>query len=68
VEFAQQRRRCATGNHADASRLPFGYRLLTRVRNYVWALSPVVTAVTLPLTLTGAVVTPSGFRVTTKTT
>ncbi|WP_152040295.1 hypothetical protein [Salinigranum salinum] len=61
VEIAQQRRRWAAGNHADASRLPFGCRLLIRVRNYAWALSPVVTAVTLPLTLTGAVVISDPF-------
>ncbi|WP_372910628.1 glycosyltransferase family 2 protein [Salinigranum sp.] len=56
TDVLQQRRRWAAGNHAEASRLPLHYRLLTRVRNYAWALSPLFTAAVVPLTLAGAVV------------
>jgi hypothetical protein len=50
-EIFQQRRRWAAGNHQEASRLPVRYRLLARVRNYAWALSPVVTVLAVPLSL-----------------
>jgi cellulose synthase/poly-beta-1,6-N-acetylglucosamine synthase-like glycosyltransferase len=52
-EILQQRRRWAAGNLRATALLPFRYRLLTRVRNYAWALSPVVTLVALPLSLLG---------------
>ena len=55
-EIAQQRRRWAAGNLQAASMLPARYRLLTRVRNCAWALSPVVTLVAVPLSLLGVVV------------
>jgi len=55
-EIAQQRRRWAAGNLEAASMLPARYRLLTRLRNYAWALSPVVTLVAVPLSLLGVVV------------
>jgi hypothetical protein len=56
TDVLQQRRRWAAGNHAEASRLPLHYRLLTRGRNYAWVLSPLFTAAVVPLTLAGAVV------------
>ena len=55
-EIAQQRRRWAAGNLQAASMLPARYRLLTRLRNCAWALSPVVTLVAVPLSLLGVVV------------
>ena len=54
-EIAQQRRRWAAGNLQAASMLPARYRLLTRLRNCAWALSPVVTLVAVPLSLLGVV-------------
>ncbi|MFB6117042.1 glycosyltransferase family 2 protein [Halosegnis sp.] len=55
-EIAQQRRRWAAGNLQAASMLPARYRLLTRIRNCAWALSPIVTLVAVPLSLLGVVV------------
>jgi hypothetical protein len=52
-EILQQRRRWAAGNLRAATDLPAGYQLLTRVRNYAWALSPVVALVVVPLSLLG---------------
>ncbi|NHX34962.1 MULTISPECIES: glycosyltransferase family 2 protein [Halolamina] len=52
-EITQQRRRWAAGNVRAAAELPPGYQLLTRVRNYAWALSPIVTLVVLPLAILG---------------
>jgi hypothetical protein len=52
-EIMQQRRRWAAGNLQAASMLPARYEALTRVRNYAWALSPVVTLVAVPLALLG---------------
>ena len=59
-EIAQQRRRWAAGNLRAASMLPARYEALTRVRNYAWALSPVVTLVAMPLALLGASVAYGG--------
>jgi hypothetical protein len=59
-EILQQRRRWAAGNLRATTLLPFRYRLLTRVRNYAWALSPVVTLVALPLSLLGVGVVYGG--------
>ncbi|WP_227133302.1 glycosyltransferase family 2 protein [Halorubellus salinus] len=56
TEILQQRRRWAAGNLDATSLLPTRYRVLTRVRNYAWALSPVVTLVVVPLSLLGATV------------
>ncbi|MCT9095308.1 glycosyltransferase family 2 protein [Haloarchaeobius sp. HME9146] len=53
TEILQQRRRWAAGNVQAASMLPARYRLLTRVRNYAWALSPIVTLVAVPLSVLG---------------
>jgi cellulose synthase/poly-beta-1,6-N-acetylglucosamine synthase-like glycosyltransferase len=50
-EIFEQRRRWAAGNHREASRLPMKYRPLAKVRNYAWALSPVVTVAATPLSL-----------------
>jgi hypothetical protein len=60
TEILQQRRRWAAGNLRASTGLPFGYQLLTRVRNYAWALSPVVTLVVLPLSLLGIGVAATG--------
>jgi len=56
TEILQQRRRWAAGNLDATSLLPVRYRVLTRLRNYAWALSPVVTLVVVPLSLLGATV------------
>jgi hypothetical protein len=53
TEITQQRRRWSAGNIEAASALPFGYQVLTRVRNYAWALSPIVTLIVVPLSLLG---------------
>nr|WP_277540017.1 glycosyltransferase family 2 protein [Halomicroarcula sp. FL173] len=60
TEIAQQRRRWAAGNVEASTALPLGYQLLTRVRNYAWALSPVVTLVVVPLSLLGVGVGAGG--------
>lgn len=60
TEIAQQRRRWAAGNLEAASLLPARYRLLTRVRNLTWALSPVVSLLAVPLALLGANVAYGG--------
>ncbi|WP_267641869.1 glycosyltransferase [Haloarchaeobius amylolyticus] len=62
-EILQQRRRWAAGNVRAASMLPARYRLLTRVRNYAWALSPIVTMVAVPLSLLGVSVVYGGLFV-----
>jgi hypothetical protein len=59
-EIVQQRRRWAAGNLEAASILPTRYRLLTRVRNLAWALSPVVSLLAVPLSLVGAGVVYGG--------
>ena len=53
TEITRHRRRWAAGNVRAASALPLGYQFLTRVRNYAWALPPVVTLVVVPLSLLG---------------
>src|SRR6056297_924270 len=60
TEILQQRRRWAAGNVAASTDLPLGYQLLTRVRNYAWALSPVVTLVVVPLSVLGVGVGTGG--------
>jgi len=55
-EIAQQRRRWAAGNLEATRLLPARYRVLTRVRNYAWALSPIVTLVAVPLSVLGVAV------------
>ncbi len=52
-EILQQRRRWAAGNIDAATKLPLGYQVLVRIRNYAWALSPVVTLIALPLSILG---------------
>ncbi|MFD1646507.1 glycosyltransferase [Haloarchaeobius litoreus] len=52
-EITQQRRRWAAGNVEAATGLPLRYQLLTRIRNFAWALSPVVTLVAIPLSVLG---------------
>ncbi|MEF8886280.1 MAG: glycosyltransferase family 2 protein [Haloarculaceae archaeon] len=59
-EILQQRRRWAAGNLRAATELPAGYQLLTRVRNYAWALSPIVALVVVPLSLFGVGATGGG--------
>ncbi len=54
TEITQQRRRWAAGNLEAVSLLPARYRLLTRLRNLAWALSPVVSLVAVPLAVIGA--------------
>ncbi|MFC7167008.1 glycosyltransferase family 2 protein [Halospeciosus flavus] len=60
TEITQQRRRWAAGNIEAATELPLGYQLLTRIRNYAWALSPIVTLVVVPLSLLGIGVAGGG--------
>ena len=50
-EILEQRRRWAAGNVQASKMLPRRYELLTRVRNYAWALSPIVTLLVVPLSL-----------------
>lgn len=50
-EILQQRRRWAAGNVQASTMLPLRYEVLTRVRNYAWALSPIVTLLVVPLSL-----------------
>ncbi len=60
TEITQQRRRWAAGNIDAATALPPRYQLLTRIRNYAWALSPIVTLVVVPLSLLGIGVASGG--------
>jgi hypothetical protein len=60
MEILQQRRRWAAGNVAASTDLPVGYQLLTRLRNYAWALSPIVTMIVVPLSLFGVGVAAGG--------
>ncbi|MFB6176842.1 MAG: glycosyltransferase family 2 protein [Halobaculum sp.] len=62
-EIVQQRRRWAAGNLEAAKLLPFPYRVLTRVRNYTWALAPIVTLISVPLSLLGATIVYGGLFV-----
>jgi len=55
-EITQQRRRWTAGNLRASRMLPARYRLLTRIRNYTWALSPIVTLIALPLSVLGVTV------------
>ena len=55
-EITQQRRRWTAGNLRASRLLPARYRLLTRVRNYTWALSPIVTLIAFPLSVLGVTV------------
>ncbi|WP_432508143.1 glycosyltransferase family 2 protein [Halorubrum ezzemoulense] len=59
-EILQQRRRWAAGNVRASTMLPLRYELLTRVRNYAWALSPIVTVLVVPLSLLGVTIAHSG--------
>jgi hypothetical protein len=59
-EIAQQRRRWAAGNLQASKMLPLRYELLTRVRNYAWALSPIVSLLVLPLSILGVSVAYGG--------
>jgi len=40
--------------------LPLRYQLLTRLRNYAWALSPLVTVLVIPLSVLGVSVAHAG--------
>jgi len=62
-EIVQQRRRWAAGNLQAASMLPTRYRILTRVRNVAWALSPVVSLVAVPLAFLGVTIVYGGLFV-----
>jgi len=64
-EILQQRRRWAAGNVDAATELPLGYQILTRVRNYAWALSPIVALVVLPLSIFGVSIVAGGLFVVT---
>lgn len=63
-EIVEQRRRWAAGNHEEAAILPRPYRLITRLRNAVWGISPFAPIAAVPATLLGlpiayaAVLTP----------
>jgi hypothetical protein len=59
-EITQQRRRWAAGNVQASKMLPLRYELLTRVRNYSWALSPIVTLLVVPLSLLSVTIAYSG--------
>ena len=59
-EITQQRRRWTAGNLRAAKMLPARYGLLTHLRNYAWALSPVVTLVTMTLSIVGVSVVFGG--------
>ena len=59
-EILQQRRRWAAGNVQASAMLPFRYELLTRARNYAWALSPIVTLLVVPLSLLSVTIAYSG--------
>lgn len=59
-EITQQRRRWAAGNIQAATELPYKYQLLTRIRNYAWALSPIITLVVLPLSVLGIGISSTG--------
>ncbi len=60
-EILQQRRRWAAGNVQASKMLPLRYELLTRVRNYTWALSPIVTLLVIPLSLLSVTIVYSGW-------
>jgi len=60
TEITQQRRRWAAGNLEASTDLPVGYQLVTRVRNYAWALPPIVTLIVVPLSVLGVGVGSSG--------
>lgn len=60
TEILQQRRRWAAGNLQASTDLPRRYQILTRVRNYAWALSPGVTLIVLPLSVLGIGVVATG--------
>ena len=60
-EILQQRRRWAAGNVQASTMLPFRYELLTRLRNYAWALSPIVTLFVIPLSLLSVTIVYSGW-------
>ena len=51
---------CVQQGIRASTELPYGYQLLTRTRNYAWALSPVVTLVVLPLSLFGIGIAATG--------
>ena len=59
-EILQQRRRWSAGNVQASAMLPLRYELLTRVRNYAWALSPIVTLLVVPLSLLSVTIAYSG--------
>ena len=59
-EILQQRRRWAAGNVQASTMLPLRYELLTRLRNYAWALSPIVTLIVVPLSLLSVTIAYSG--------
>lgn len=59
-EILQQRRRWAAGNIEATALLPWRYQLLTRVRNFAWALSPIITIVAVPLAIVGVSVVYAG--------
>jgi len=59
-DILQQRRRWAAGNLQAARMLPLRYQLLTRLRNYAWALSPLVTVLVIPLSVLGVSVAHAG--------
>ncbi|MFC7208934.1 glycosyltransferase [Natronoarchaeum sp. GCM10025321] len=59
-EILQQRRRWAAGNVQASAMLPLRYEVLTRVRNYAWALSPIVTLLVVPLSLLSVTIVYSG--------
>ncbi|WP_435075802.1 glycosyltransferase [Halorubrum sp. HHNYT27] len=59
-EILQQRRRWAAGNVQASAMLPLRYELLTRLRNYAWALSPIVTLLVVPLSFLSVTIAYSG--------
>ncbi|WP_435096362.1 glycosyltransferase family 2 protein [Halarchaeum sp. P4] len=60
TDIVQQRRRWAAGNVEASLELPSGYQALVRVRNYAWALSPIVTLLVVPLAVLGVGIGATG--------
>ena len=60
-EILQQRRRWAAGNVQASAMLPLRYELVTRLRNYAWALSPIVTLLVVPLSFLSVTIAYGGW-------
>lgn len=61
--MVSQRSRWLAGSQAESGALPPGYRFLTTVRNFAWALSPAVPFLTLvPLFVPGTIAFETAFQ------